>query len=135
TATRKRSAGWCVGLVGGDGAAGLVLEDWGLALAVGVYVVVVEMFVGAGAEQDEVVQLGLAAEFDGGEVVGFEFARGGAAGVLAVPVGAFVECALLGVGGAASDAGVHEVAALRLDGEAAGVAGEPLGGLRAQGAC
>ena len=124
-----------MGLVGGDGAAGLVLEGGLLAVAGCVDVVVVEVFVVAGAEQDEVVELGLAAEFDGGEVVGFEFARGGAAGVLAVPVGAFVECALLGVGGAASDAGVHEVAAAGLDGEAACVAGESLGGLGAQGAC
>ena len=71
-------------LVGGDGAAGLVYEDWPLAVAAGVDVVVVEMFVVAGAEQDEVVELGLAAEFHGGEVVGFEFALCGAAGVLAV---------------------------------------------------
>ena len=52
--------------------------------AVGVDVVVVEVFVVAGAEQDEVVEFGLAAVLDGGEVVGFEFALGGAAGVLAV---------------------------------------------------
>jgi hypothetical protein len=71
-------------LVGGDGAAGLVCEDGLLAVAGCVDVVVVEVFVVAGAEQDEVVQLGLAAEFDGGEVVGFEFALCGAAGVLAV---------------------------------------------------
>ena len=53
--------------------------------AAGVDVVVVEEFVVAGAEQDEVVELGLAAVLDGDEVVGFEFAGGGAAGVLAVP--------------------------------------------------
>ena len=53
-------------------------------MAVGVDVVVVEEFVVAGAEQDEVVEFGLAAVFDGGEVVGFEFAGGAAAGVLAV---------------------------------------------------
>ena len=75
-----------------------------------------------------------AAVFDRDEVVCLEFAGGGAAGVLAV-LGAFVQCALLGVGGAASDAGVHEVAALRFDGEAACVAGEPLGGLGAERAC
>jgi hypothetical protein len=54
--------------------------------AVGVDVVVVEVFVVAGAEQDEVVEFGLAAVLGGGEVVGFEFALCGAAGVLAVPV-------------------------------------------------
>ena len=54
--------------------------------AAGVDVVVVELFVVAGAEQDEVVELGRAAVLDGDEVVGFEFAAGGAAGVLAVPV-------------------------------------------------
>ena len=55
-----------------------------LAVAAGVDVVVVEVFVVAGAEQDEVVELGLAAVFDRGEVVCFELAGGGAAGVLAV---------------------------------------------------
>ena len=53
-------------------------------MAAGVDVVVVEEFVVAGAEQDEVVEFGLAAALDGDEVVGFEFAGGGAAGVLAV---------------------------------------------------
>ena len=71
-------------LVGGDGASGLVGEGGVVAGAVGVDVVVVESFVVAGAEQDEVVEFGLAAVLDGGEVVGFEFALGGAAGVLAV---------------------------------------------------
>ena len=123
-----------MGLVGGDGAAGLVLEDWPLAVAGCVDVVVVEVFVVAGAEQDEVVELGLAAEFDGGEVVCFELARCGAARVLTMR-GAFVQCALLGVGGAASDAGVEEVAAVGFDCEAAGVAGESLGGLGADRAC
>ena len=52
--------------------------------AVGVDVVVVEEFVVAGAEQDEVVELGFAALLDGGEVVGFELVGGGAAGVVAV---------------------------------------------------
>ena len=54
------------------------------ARAVRADVVVVEQFVVAGAEQDEVVELGLAAPLDRGEVVGFEFAGGGAARVLAV---------------------------------------------------
>jgi hypothetical protein len=36
------------------------------------------------AEQDQVLELGLAAVLDGDEVVGFELARGGAAGRLAV---------------------------------------------------
>ncbi len=71
-------------LVGGDGASGLVGECGVVAGAVGVDVVVVEVFVVAGAEQDEVVEFGLAAVLGGGEVVGFEFAGGGAAGVLAV---------------------------------------------------
>ena len=62
-----------------------VKAGW-LAGAAGVDVVVVEVFVVAGAEQDEVVELGLAAVLGGGEVVGFEFAGGGAAGVLAVAV-------------------------------------------------
>ena len=97
-------------------------------------VVVVEVFVVAGAEQDEVVELCSAAVFGGGEVVGFELARCGAARVLTMR-GAFVQCALLGVGGAASDAGVEEVAALQLDGEAAGVACESLGCLGADRAC
>jgi hypothetical protein len=44
-----------VWLVGGDGASGFVLEDRVLAGAAGVDVVVVEVFVVAGAEQDEVV--------------------------------------------------------------------------------
>ena len=92
-----------MGLVGGDGASGFVFEDGLLAVAAGVDVVVVEELVVAGAEQDEVVEFGFAAVLDGGEVVCLEFARGAAAGVLAVR-GAFVQCALLRVGGAASDA-------------------------------
>ena len=73
-------------LVGGDRASGCVDEGGVIASAVGVDVVVVEVFVVAGAEQDEVVEFGLAAVLGGGEVVGFEFALGGAAGVLAVAV-------------------------------------------------
>ena len=71
-------------LVGGDGASGLILEDGSLAGAAGVDVVVVEVFVVAGAEQDHVGEFGCAAALDGDEVVCFEFAGGGAAGVLAV---------------------------------------------------
>ena len=62
----------------------MVCEGGLLGGAVGVDVVVVEEFVVAGAEQDEVVELGLAALLDGGEVVGFELVGGGAAGVVAV---------------------------------------------------
>jgi hypothetical protein len=71
-------------LVGGDGASGLVFEERVVAAAVGVDVVVVEQFVVAGAEPDEVVELRGAAVFDGGEVVCLEFVGGAAAGVLAV---------------------------------------------------
>jgi hypothetical protein len=56
-----------------------------VAGAVGVDVVVVEEFVVAGAEQDEVVEDGLAAVLEWEEVVCLEFAGGAAAGVLAVP--------------------------------------------------
>ena len=64
-----------------------------------------------------------------------EFAFRGAAGVLAVPACALVQRAHLWVGGAAGDAGVHEVASAGLDDEPAGVAAEPLGGLDADRAC
>jgi N-methylhydantoinase B/oxoprolinase/acetone carboxylase alpha subunit len=74
-----------------------------LGRAGGADAVVVEVLVVAEAEQDEVVELCRAAALDRGEVVCFEFAGGGAAGVLAVG-GALVQCALLRVGGAASDA-------------------------------
>ena len=90
-------------LVGGDRTPGFVFEGGVVGGAARADVVVMEQFVVAGAEQDEVVELGFAAVFDGGEVVGFEFAGGAAAGVLAVR-GALVQCALLRVGGAASDA-------------------------------
>ena len=43
-----------------------------------------------------------------------------------------MECAVLGVGGAAADAGLEEVASVRLDGEAAGITGEPFGRLGTQ---
>ena len=62
--------------------------------------------------------------------MGLEFTGSGAAGVLAVPR-ALVQRALLRVGGAATDARVHEVATLPLDDEASRIAGEPLGGLDA----
>jgi hypothetical protein len=55
-----------------------------VGVAAGVDVVVVEVFVVAGAEQDEVVEFGFAAVFDGCYVVGLEFVGGGAGGVLAV---------------------------------------------------
>jgi hypothetical protein len=71
-------------LVGGDGASGVVVEGGFLAVAGGVDVVVVEQFVVVGAEQDEVVELGLAAELVGDQVVCLELADGRAAGVLAV---------------------------------------------------
>jgi hypothetical protein len=55
-----------------------------VAGAAGGDVVVVEEFVVAGAEQDEVVEDGLAAVLVRDEVVGLEFAGCAAAGVLAV---------------------------------------------------
>jgi hypothetical protein len=73
-----------VWLVGSDGASGLVREGGLLGVAAGADVVVVEQFVVAGAEADEIVELGAAATRDRDDVVGFEFAGGGAAGVLAV---------------------------------------------------
>ena len=54
-----------VGLVGGDGASGRVREYGVVGGAVGVDVVVVEVFVVAGAEQDEVVELRPAAVLAG----------------------------------------------------------------------
>jgi hypothetical protein len=92
-----------VRLVGGDGAAGLIFEEGLVGAAAGADVVVVEVLVVAGAEQDQVLEFCQAAVLDGYEVVGLEFAWGAAAGVLAVG-GAVVECALLGVGGAAPEA-------------------------------
>ena len=71
-------------MVGGDGASGLVCEGGVVAVAGGVDVVVVEVCVVAGAEQDEVVEFGCAAVLVGGDVVGLEFAGGAAGGVLAV---------------------------------------------------
>ena len=94
-----------------------------------------EQFVVAGAEQDEVVDLGLAAALEGEDVVRFELAHGGAAGVLAVAAGALVERAHLRVGRAASDARMDEIAADELDREPARVAAQPLGGLGADRSC
>ena len=71
-------------LVGGDRAPVLVVEGGVVRVAAGADVVVVEEFVVPGAEQDEVVELGLTAVLGGDDVVGLEFAGGGAAGVLAV---------------------------------------------------
>jgi hypothetical protein len=81
---RQRSAGWCVWLVGGDRASGFVCEGGVLGVAACAGAVIVQQFVVAGAEQDEVVELGLAAVLERGEVVGLELAGGGAGGVLAV---------------------------------------------------
>ena len=75
-------------LIGGDGASGFVFEDGVLAGAAGSDVVVVDELVVAGAEQDQLVDLGPGSEREWDEVVGVEFAEGGAAGVLAV-LGAF----------------------------------------------
>ena len=71
-------------MVGGNGASALVCEGGLFAGAAGVDVVVVEVLVVAGAEQDEVVDLRPAAMLDRDQVVCFEFAAGRAAGVLAV---------------------------------------------------
>jgi hypothetical protein len=71
-------------LVGGDRASGLVGETGGGGAAVREDVVVVQELVVSRAEQDEVVELGPAAVLDGEDVMGFELAGGGAAGVLAV---------------------------------------------------
>ena len=75
---------WCVWLVGGDRASGGVCEGGCVGGAAGVDVVVVEEFVVSVAEQDQVGELGLAVVLVGDEVVCFEFAGGGAAGVLAM---------------------------------------------------
>ena len=74
--------GRCVWLVGGDRASVSVGEGGVLAAAAGLDVVVVEQFVVSLAEQDQVGEHGLAAVGVGDEVVGFELARGAAAGVL-----------------------------------------------------
>ena len=56
----------------------------GVGAAAGADVVVVQVLVVSGAEQGQVVELGLAAMLDGDEVVRFELAGGGAARGLAV---------------------------------------------------
>ena len=71
-------------LVGGDRASGCVCEGGRVGGAAGVDVLVVEEFVVSVAEQDQVDELGLAAALVGDEVVCFELAGGGAAGVLAM---------------------------------------------------
>ena len=76
--------GWCVGLVGGDGASARVRKGGILGVAARTDAVIVQQLVVAGAEQDEVGEVRLAVPRDGREVVGFEFARSGAAWVLAV---------------------------------------------------
>ena len=63
-------------LVGGDWASGCICEGGLLAVAAGVDVVVVEMLVVAGAEQDEVVEFGGAAVLDRYDVMRFELAGG-----------------------------------------------------------
>ena len=90
-------------LVGGDRASGCVPEGGLLGVAMRVDVVVVEQLVVAGAEQDEIVDLGRAATLDWDDVVGLQLTRGAAAGVLAVRR-ALVQRALLRVGGAAPHA-------------------------------
>ena len=76
--------GWCVWLVGGDRASGRVRERRRVAGAARVDVLVVQQLVVSVAEQDQVGELGLAAVLVCDEVVCFELAGGGAAGVLAM---------------------------------------------------
>jgi hypothetical protein len=60
----RRLAGWGVWLVAGDRVPGFIREGGKVARAAGADVVVVEVFVVAGAELDEIVELGLAATLD-----------------------------------------------------------------------
>ena len=53
-------------LVGGNGASGFVFEDGMLSVATGANAVIVEQLVVAGAEQDQVFKLRLAATLDRG---------------------------------------------------------------------
>ena len=69
-------------LVGGDRASGFVLEDGVFGVAGGVDVLVVEVFVVAGAEQDHLVDLGLP-QREGDPVMGLEFVHSGATRVIA----------------------------------------------------
>jgi hypothetical protein len=71
-------------------ASGLGFEDRLLAATAGLDVVVVDELVVAGAEQDQLGDLGPGAEREWREVVGVELAQRGAARVLAVP-GALVQ--------------------------------------------
>jgi hypothetical protein len=73
-----------VGLVGGDRASRFVREDGVFGVTARTDVPIVQQLVVPRAEQDEVVELRLAATLDRDHVVGLELARGGAAGVLAV---------------------------------------------------
>jgi hypothetical protein len=91
-----------VRLVGGDRASGFVREGGLVAVAARADVVVVQLPVVSRAEQDEVVELCPATALNGGEVVCFELAGGGAARVLAVGR-ALVQRALLCLGSAAPD--------------------------------
>ena len=75
------SVRWCVWLVGGDRASGRVRERRRVAGA-GADVLVVQELVVSVAEQDQVDELGPAVVLVGDEVVRFELARCGAAGVL-----------------------------------------------------
>ena len=118
-------------LVGGDRPSSLIFEVGLFGGAAGADVVVVQERVVAGAEQDEVRERRRATVRVVDHVVGMEFAVGGAARVLAVAACALVERAMLGIGGTASDARVHEIIPCRLDREPAGVARESLGGLAA----
>ena len=88
-----------------------ILEDGLVAGAAGADVVVVQELVVSGAEQDQVRELGASAVLVRDEVVCLELARGGTAGVLAV-VRALVQRAYLGVGRAAPDARVDEIASV-----------------------
>jgi hypothetical protein len=73
-----------VWLVGGDGVSGVVVEGGLFAVAARSDVLVVQQFVVAGTEQDQVLELGSAAQLVGDQVVCLELAGGSTAGVLAV---------------------------------------------------
>jgi hypothetical protein len=73
-----------VWLVRADGTACFAGEGRLVAVAACSDVVIVEQFVVAGTELNEVVELGLASTLERGDVVCLEFAGGGAAGVLTV---------------------------------------------------
>jgi hypothetical protein len=75
-----------VWLVGGDRPSGSVRERRLLAVAARADPLIVQPSVVAGAEQDEVVELGAATVLVGDQVVCLELAGGAAAGVLAVAV-------------------------------------------------